>query len=218
VELSGWLLERTLRVVAALPTACCVVVSRDAAVLARAAAAGALAVPERGRTLNAALRQAVAVAAAEGADALLVLPIDLPRVEPDDLAALVAAAPPPPAVVIAPAGRGGGTNALLLRPPGVIAPAFGRASYRRHQERAGRANAAVRIIERPRLAADLDTLADLRELAPALPAAVLAHWGWDGAPARERPGAARVRARPSVGAPVAPMLLPLSAHGEGAGG
>lgn len=182
IELSAWLLERTLRVVGRLPAAGYIVVSRDEGVLARAVRAGALPVPERGRTLNAALRQAIAVAERHGADALLVLPIDLPRVEVDDLLALVAAAPPAPSLVIAPAGRGGGTNALLLRPPGVIVPAFGRASRRRHEERAEQAGAAVCIVQRPRLAADLDTLADVRALAPALPAALLDPQWWHMAP------------------------------------
>lgn len=167
--LSCWLLERTLGVVRALPAAGCVVVSRDAAALAHAAQAGALALPERGRTLNAALRQAVAVVEAAGAAALLVLPTDLPLLEPEDLAELVAAAPPPPSVVIAAAERGGGTNALLLAPPRVIAPAFGRASRQRHAERARHAGAAVRIVRSQRLARDLDTVGDLRALAAALP-------------------------------------------------
>ncbi|MBI4507492.1 MAG: 2-phospho-L-lactate guanylyltransferase [Chloroflexi bacterium] len=176
-ELGCWLLDRTLRVVLTLPAAGCVVISRDAAALARAAQAGAVALSERGRTLNAALRQGIAAADARGAEALLVLPTDLPLVESEDLADLIAGALPPPSVVIAAAECGGGTNALLLAPPRVIAPAFGRASRRRHAERAERAGAAVRVVHRQRLARDLDTVADLRALAGALPPFVLASSG-----------------------------------------
>lgn len=169
-ELSVWLLRRTLRTAQALPEiAGCIVVSRDEAALAQAATAGAIALAESGRHLNAALRQATAVAMAHGADSVLVLPIDLPLLETRDLAALVAAAPAPPSVVIAAAERDGGTNALLLSPPTVIAPAFGRGSRRQHEDRARSAGATVATYRCPPLALDLDTPADLQRVAATLP-------------------------------------------------
>jgi 2-phospho-L-lactate guanylyltransferase len=72
----------------------------------------------------------------EGAVSLLVLPGDLPELSTDALDRLVLAADAglaagagAPLVAIAPAEARGGTNALLLRPPDAIDPAFGDASF-----------------------------------------------------------------------------------------
>ena len=65
------------------------------------------------------------------------------------------------AVRIAPDGTRTGTNALYVRPPGLLAFAYGEGSYRRHLEQARAHGAAVRRIERPGLRFDLDTPDDL---------------------------------------------------------
>lgn len=105
------------------------------------------------------------------ADALLVVPADVPLITPDAVDLLVATAPVGPAVVVAPA-HNGGTNALLLRPPGVIIPQFGPSSARAHAQSAASAGDAGVPFREARIdvwAFDLDTPADLEWLTQALP-------------------------------------------------
>jgi 2-phospho-L-lactate guanylyltransferase len=126
--------------------------------------------------LNPALQQAQAVAAAAGASHLLILPADLPLLQSADVTALLAALPPvgeteaesnadhAAGVVIAPDRGTGGTNALLLSPPDLIAPAFGEDSFVRHRALALSVGAVCTVVEREGLALDLDTPADVLAL------------------------------------------------------
>ena len=131
-----------------------IVVTESAAVRRAARGFDALDVPASGT--NAAAR--AALRASDGARALLVL-ADLPLLATSDLEALLDVNAP---VVIAPDRHRHGTNALELAPPSVIAPAFGRESFRVHRERAARAKARVRIVRTPGLATDVDSPDDLR--------------------------------------------------------
>lgn len=160
--LSRRLLTQTLSVLAqAAAVQSVLVVSRDRAVLGLAQRRGAQPVPETAdRGLNAALEQGVHLARASGASAILILPADLPRLGPEDVAALL----PPgdePAVVVAPDRHERGTNALFVRPPGLIACAFGDGSFQGHLARARAAGVEPRICHRPGVALDLDTPEDL---------------------------------------------------------
>ncbi len=107
------------------------VISRDPAVWALAQTFGAQPVMETGADLNSALRQAQAVTVGAGADAVLVLPADLPLLTAQDLTELYDLALAGPGVVIAPA-HDAGTNALLLRPPQAIPYLFGEKSFDAH--------------------------------------------------------------------------------------
>ena len=105
------------------------------------------------------------------ADALLIVPADVPLITPDAVDLVVASAPDGPAVVVAPA-HNGGTNGLFLRPPGVIAPQFGPSSARAHEQSAaaaGEAGVPFREAQIDVWAFDLDTPADLRWLQEVLP-------------------------------------------------
>lgn len=123
---------------------------------------GARPIRQRGRGLNDGLRQARDEAIAAGAEAILVLPIDIPRVSPDTLAALVrqAMSAPAPLVAIVPDRHGRGTNALVLRPPDVIDFCFGGDSREAHLAAARAAGVSVEIIDGP-LTLDIDTPEDL---------------------------------------------------------
>jgi 2-phospho-L-lactate guanylyltransferase len=110
--------------------------------------------------LNHALRQAQALATDGGADALLIVPADLPLVSVSDLQVLLDAAETA-SVVIAPDRAGDGTNALLLAPPDALTPSFGEASFGRHRALATAADLAQAVVERPGLGLDLDTPADV---------------------------------------------------------
>lgn len=136
------------------------VISRDATVLALARALGALPIAESGDDLNDALTEAAAVAAAEGADAVLALPSDLPMLTPADLDGLYALAQVGAGVVIAPS-HDGGTNALLLRPPQAIGYAFGVESAARHHALAVAAGFATHVYHSATLAQDVDHPEDL---------------------------------------------------------
>ena len=72
-----------------------------------------------------------------------------------------------PLVTIVPSDARSGTNALLLRPPDVIDPAFGSDSFEAHLRAAEAADAAVQVVSDPLLGFDLDTPEDLERLEPA---------------------------------------------------
>lgn len=136
------------------------VVSRDPEVLALVAAQGATAIPETGDDLNSALEQARRVAVEAGAEALLVLPADLPLLTNEDLTTLVTLAAAGEGVVIAPS-HDGGTNAMLLRPPDAIPYAFGDGSFERHCALAAAAGLPCRVVRSATLAWDVDSPEDL---------------------------------------------------------
>ena len=169
-RLNRWLLTRTLRQVSAwLGNAQrCVVVSPCEVTLALARKAGAVALQEHSgaysskRGLNAALAQAAAHAAALGAQRLLILPCDLPRL---DVAALEAMENNPvfgKGVVIAPDRHFEGTNALLVD-AGVRKFAFGKNSYTRHIAQGEARGVRTFPCVNAALAFDLDTAEDFAE-------------------------------------------------------
>jgi 2-phospho-L-lactate guanylyltransferase len=163
-ELVGGLLTRT--VVAALAVDGLddvLVISPDREVLRRAADLGARTLRQRSRGLNAGLAEARVDVVAGGAEAVLVLPIDLPLVTSEAIAAVLEPLPSsdaPRAVVLVTDRHGTGTNALALRPPDVIDYAFGPGSRGNHRAAAAAARAAYIEVEGP-LAVDLDTPDDL---------------------------------------------------------
>ena len=171
-DLAVRLLRRTLAATAATPgIAETIVITPDDEVRAIALEEGARPIRQRSQGLNRGLREARADAIAAGADAILVVPIDLPLVSADALGEVLAplAAPTRPLVVLVPDRHGRGTNALLVAPPDAIEFAFGGDSRAAHADCA--ADAAARLVELAGgpLGLDLDTPEDLllvQELAP----------------------------------------------------
>lgn len=137
------------------------VISPDPALGELVEPAGARMVVQRGMGLNAGLEQARRSAVAEGISCLAVLHGDLPNITPADVRALLEAVDGGRAVAIAPDRAGTGTNGLALRPVDVIGFAFGPESFAAHRAAASAAGATVSVVERPGLAFDLDTPADL---------------------------------------------------------
>lgn len=149
------------------------VVSHDLQALALARRCGAHTVGEgRKAPLNRSLDAAGRMARRLGAQAVLVLPADLPLLNAADLATLIEGAGEAPVAAIVPDRRGAGTNALLLRPPGLIEYAFGTDSFTAHRARARAAGARVEVFDLPGLRLDLDLPEDL-ELLRAAGSAVL---------------------------------------------
>jgi 2-phospho-L-lactate guanylyltransferase len=139
------------------------VVSPDREVLQRASDLGARTLRQRTEGLNPGLGEAREDVVAGGADAILVLPIDLPFVTAEAIAAVLGPIDddgPERRVVLVTDRHGTGTNVLALRPPGVIDFRFGPGSRTAHREAARATGAAYAEVDGP-LAFDLDTPADL---------------------------------------------------------
>lgn len=118
-----------------------------------------------GRGLDAAVVAGLRAATSAGARTAVVLAADLPLLEPDDIRGLVAEADGARAVVVATDRHLTGTNALVLRPPDVIGPAFGPGSAARHLASAVAATGgSARMVTPHRVALDIDTPEDLAEL------------------------------------------------------
>jgi 2-phospho-L-lactate guanylyltransferase len=128
--------------------------------------AGAVVVGDPGLgDMNAAVAAGIQCATRMGATTVIVLPGDVPLISTEDVRALVdAAGAASKAVVVGASRDGDGTNALLLRPPSVIVPAFGPPSVAPHVEAALTSGARTRVLWDLGLALDVDTPADLRTL------------------------------------------------------
>jgi 2-phospho-L-lactate guanylyltransferase len=123
--------------------------------------------------------------AAQGIEALLRVPIDLPLAEPADIeeifehldeapSAVPAAAP---AAVIVPSSDGTGTNALLRTPPELFPSRCGPNSFALHLAEAQARGIHARVVRNPRLAQDIDEIEDLQQLVGILrPGSETARW------------------------------------------
>jgi 2-phospho-L-lactate guanylyltransferase len=142
------------------------VTSPDAGVLALAERLGAVPLlePPDARGLNAALTAAVVRLEQAGAEAVLIVQGDVPEIGTDDVAAMLDGVAARPRLVRGAPSDDGGTSALLLRPPHVIAPAFGPDSFARHRAAAEAAGLAFEQCDRGALAVDIDRPRDLERL------------------------------------------------------
>ncbi len=161
-DLNRYLLENTLDTLKGIPEIEHVlVVSRDSEALALARDLGARTVQENGTpNLNIALARATVVAKKYAIRGVLILPVDLPLITPEDVRTMLARVGEPPVVVVAPDRCHNGTNALLICPTGLIEYEYGPGSFQRHCERARAVGARLEICELPSLSLDLDNPED----------------------------------------------------------
>jgi len=163
-DLAERLLTRTVTVALGVDQlADVLVISPDRDVINRASDLGARTLRQRSDGLNAGLGEARIDVIEGGADALLILPIDLAFVSAEAVATVLAPLTEPGGqemVVLVTDRHGTGTNILALRPPGVIDFRFGPGSRRAHRDAATAAGAAYVEVGGP-LAFDIDTPADL---------------------------------------------------------
>lgn len=138
-----------------------IMVTSDADASALAGDAGWTVVADPGGGLNAALAAGTRRAMDLGADALLVLPADVPLASSEDLRSLFAL----DAAVVVARSDDGGTTALLRRPPDAIPPSFGPDSAAAHLAAAQLAGMAVVTVALAGLALDVDDPQDLERLA-----------------------------------------------------
>lgn len=142
-----------------------VVISRDTKALSIAREMGAKTIQESMVSdLNPALMRATAVVKSWRADGVLILPADLPFISVDDIKAMIRLSQTDNAsIVIATDDEGDGTNALLVRPPGIIEYSYGKGSFQKHIESAYQAQATVISYYSDRLALDIDVPDDLSD-------------------------------------------------------
>ncbi len=92
----------------------------------------------------------------------LVIPGDIPLVEPSELQAIVAAAPDGPGgSVLVPSTDGRGTNAALRKPGGLFPLTFGEYSFQPHLRAARATGQPCAVLRLPGVELDVDTPADL---------------------------------------------------------
>jgi 2-phospho-L-lactate guanylyltransferase len=138
------------------------VISRDSKALSIAREYDAKTVQETGTPeLNSALTRATQVVVSWGVESLLVLPADLPLVNVDDLTDMISMGRGTPSVVIATDQHQDGTNALFMRPPGIIPYAYGPGSYQRHSALARTAGVKVKTFFSEQMSLDIDVSGDL---------------------------------------------------------
>jgi 2-phospho-L-lactate guanylyltransferase len=163
LELTILLARRTIgAAIAADGIAETIVVTPDDAVRDLAMELGARPLRQRDGGLNRGIDSARDEAIAAGAEAIVILPIDLPDVTPEAIDAVLAplADPRRPLVAIVPDRHGRGTNALLIAPPDAIPICFGGDSRAAHTTAAAAVGARLVELDGP-LSLDLDTPDDL---------------------------------------------------------
>ena len=115
---------------------------------------------ERKRGLNKTVSEAIDWCVERGAASVLVLPADIPLVEPTDLNIMFILGEKA-SIVVSPSKDGKGTNALLLTPPNVSPTFYGPHSFQRHIKEASKLKISFRRYRSPRIALDIDTVEDL---------------------------------------------------------
>jgi 2-phospho-L-lactate guanylyltransferase len=140
------------------------VVSKDTMVLAIAGMWGAHALLERSPAgLNGALNQVTQLATEKGVGQILILPVDLPLLDKEDVSVIINAAGSRPSIVICPDRDSSGTNALLVSPPGCLEYQFGEGSFGLHCQQARQKHLYIEVCSLPTIAFDLDLPEDYLE-------------------------------------------------------
>ena len=142
-----------------------VVVSSDSSLLQLACQLGVEAVDEGyPRGLNGAVAVGTEFCLQLGATAVLVLLADLPLVTAQDVERVFQQINGDPQIVVVPCKEGDGTNALLRVPPEVVPTRFGGPSLAGHQSVARQYKVPCQVVNIPRIAFDVDSVADLQWL------------------------------------------------------
>jgi 2-phospho-L-lactate/phosphoenolpyruvate guanylyltransferase len=164
-QLAETMLRHVLGVIQSVPQVLgTLVISRDNKALAIAREYGARTVQESGAPeLNTALMRATQVVARWKGSAVLILPADLPLLSGEDIVSMIhLSGRSSPSVVLATDQHEDGTNAMFVRPPGLIEYAYGTGSYARHKQFAQDAGADIHVYHSERLLLDIDVPADLQ--------------------------------------------------------
>lgn len=115
------------------------------------------------RGLNKGVKLAIGNAERRGASAVLVIHADLPLLKPREIDTFLEQSEGY-SVALTPSRDGAGTNALMMNPPQVIRPVFGKDSFRRHLQLAKLRGAPRRVLRFRGIGFDIDTPRDLIQL------------------------------------------------------
>jgi len=152
------ILSRTIEILKSLvPVRSILVLTPDERVLALANHWGVLGLREEGRGLNRALTQATRWAVQQKFEAILVIPCDLPLLSRRDIEAIwELSAGEEDIAVMAPNADRSGTNALLVKPPGILRYRFGKNSFSHYQTSVLAKQIHFRVYTSPSIEFDLD--------------------------------------------------------------
>ncbi|MCL4748211.1 MAG: 2-phospho-L-lactate guanylyltransferase [Burkholderiaceae bacterium] len=158
--------DDVLRVLVSSPCLAGVLVVTDdvrAAAIARNVGAGVLCDPPEAGLVTA-VRHAARSLAAARCPGMLVVPADLPLIEPADIELIGREHRASPSVTLVAASSDGGTNALACSPPDAMPICFGRHSFRQHHSAALAIGLMPTVLTLPRFSLDIDRPADLLAL------------------------------------------------------
>jgi 2-phospho-L-lactate guanylyltransferase len=110
-----------------------------------------------------AIEMATRVCLERGEDSTLVIPADIPLIEPWELDEILQRAPAEGSVLI-PAGDRRGTNAAFRRPADLFPLRFGNDSFKPHHAAAIGTGKPCVVFELPGIAVDVDNPSDLHQL------------------------------------------------------
>jgi len=120
---------------------------------------------EEGMCLNQALKQATQWSIERHFSSILILPLDVPFLEKEDIESMVMKGEnKEEIVIIAPDQENKGTNALFVEPPGILEYRFGRDSFRRHWQQAIDRQIEIQIYHSPGIGFDVDSPSHYRSM------------------------------------------------------
>jgi len=119
------------------------------------------------RSESDAIEAATAWCVARGVRNTLVIPADIPQIQASELQEIFRSAPAAGSVLV-PAADGRGTNAVFRCPAALFPLRFGNDSFKAHLTAAQSVQKPCIVLQLPGIALDIDTPADLQQLA-ALP-------------------------------------------------
>jgi 2-phospho-L-lactate guanylyltransferase len=110
-----------------------------------------------------AVEMATQVCVERGFDNTLVIPADIPLIQPWELGEIIKQAPVEGSVLV-PAADGRGTNAAFRRPGNLFPLRFGNDSFKPHHAAAQGTGKPCVVLQLPGIAVDVDNPADLEQL------------------------------------------------------
>jgi len=110
-----------------------------------------------------AIEMAIQVCESRGIRSTLVIPADIPLIEAADIRAIYTSAPANGTVLV-PSADQRGTNAVLRRPASLFPLRFGNDSFMPHLVAAIATRTSCVVLSLPRIALDIDTPEDLKQL------------------------------------------------------
>ncbi len=141
------------------------VITADQDVLRAAARTGVTCVAQSGDIGHAAAADEAArlVATRFQADAIMMVPADVPLAKAADFSEVIAAHARPGCTIV-PSWDDDGSNCLLLSPPCAMPFLFGPDSFRRHRRQAAQRDIKMRVLRNRNIGHDIDTKSDLDRL------------------------------------------------------